>query len=38
MRRIVEYITSSTKKFQEKQQSIKAEYKGNTSALEGMHR
>jgi len=26
------------KKFQETQQSIKAEYKGNTSAVEGMHR
>jgi len=38
MRRIVEYITSSMKKFQETQQSIKAQYKGSTSAVEGMHR
>jgi hypothetical protein len=36
MRRIVEYITSSMKKFQETQESIKAEHKGNTSAVEGM--
>ena len=38
MRRIVEYIRSSMKKFQETQHSIKAEYKGNTSAVDGMHR
>ena len=36
MRRIVEYVTSSMKKFQETQEGIKAEHKGNTSAVEGM--